>query len=88
MPLKLDPVWVVANCGTCGKNYTVNARSAPKIGRKTYCRKCWDRAMNLRGTLGWTVYDCPDDTWPDPTSEDPFARGDNAVPFKQGMKLL
>ena len=88
MTVRLAPIWVIVRCGTCHRDYVVNARSAPKIGRKTYCRKCWDRAMNLRATLGWTVYDCPEGTWPDLSSDDPTQRGTDAVRMRPGVKLL
>ena len=88
MPVTLDPIWVRTRCGTCHTAYVVNARSAPVIGAKRYCRKCWDRAMSLRAQLGWTVYDNPPGTWPNPDSEDPFERGEGAVPLRKGAKLL
>lgn len=88
MTLKLDPVWVKTRCGTCHKSYVVNARTAPVIAGKRYCRSCWDRAMRLRAQLDWEVFACPEGTWPNPASEDPFERGDGAVPFVAGMKLL
>jgi hypothetical protein len=90
MALKLDPIWVKVNCkaGPCRAEYVVNARTAPVWGGKPYCRRCWERANKLNAQLGWTVYDCPEGTWPDPDSEDPFERGEGAVPFVKGMKLL
>jgi len=88
MPVSLAPVWVVPRCGTCGKAYTVNARTAPQIGAKLYCRKCWDRGMRLRHLLDMVVYEVPAGTWPDPTSDDPTRRGDGAVPLRKGAKLL
>lgn len=88
MSVSLAPVWVITRCDTCHKPYTVNARSAPVIGTKRYCRSCWDRAQRLRAQLDWTVYDCPDGTWPDPTSDDPMRRGDGAVVLRKGAKLL
>jgi hypothetical protein len=90
MSVTLAPIWVKLPCraGPCKAVYTVNARTAPMWNGKPYCRKCWDRANKLNATLGWPVYDCPEGTWPDPTSGDPTRNGADAVPLRKGAKLL
>ncbi len=90
MSVTLAPVWVKLRCqsGPCKAVYTVNARTAPLWAGKPHCRKCWERANRLRAQLGWTVYECPDGTWPDLTSGDPTRNGAGAVPLRKGAKLL
>jgi len=88
MSLNFDPVWVKARCGTCYNQYVVNARTAPRIGKKLYCRRCWDREMRLRSALGWAVYDTPERTFPNLSSDDPREDGRNAVPYVEDSNCL
>lgn len=73
-----DPVWVRVRCHAggvehpCGRLYTVNARTAPQINGRPYCRSCWDFHNEVRAALDWPVYEAPDGTWPE---DDPITIG-------------
>jgi len=82
------PVWVVLRCASCHRTYTVNARTAPQWNKRPHCRDCWDRGIRLRATLGLATYECPEGTWPDPTSDDPARNGAQATVLRRKGRPL